>query len=445
MKYSFINYRLYKVYIFGFENIRLYAIMQTSVHSEIGQLEGVIIHTPGSEVENMTPANAERALYSDILNLSIASTEYAQFEGVLKKVSKVYQVKDLLADILAIDKVKKELLNEICMTEYIDSCQQMLDTDAKMLATMLIEGVVLEKNNLTNYLSNERFLLRPLHNLFFTRDSAMAMNDNMLIGKMANPVRERESVIMEAIYKYYPEIETNVLNPAKPESNIMVNRKSMVEGGDVQIARDDIFVIGTGVRTSTQGIDFIIENIKKHKKEKQHIIIQELPETPESFIHLDMVFTFLNTDECMVYPPVIFGMSRFKTIHIEIENGEVNRIEEMPNLPKALKKLGMDLKPISCGGNSDEWIQEREQWHSGANFLAFAPGKIIGYQRNVHTIEELNNNGYEVVAATDIISGKRSVDDYKKCVVTIAGSELARGGGGARCMSQPFRRAAVNW
>ena len=147
----------------------------------------------------------------------------------------------------------------------------------------------------------------------------------------------------------------------------------------------------------------------------------------------------------MVYPPVIFGMSRFKTIHIEIENGKVNRIEEMPNIPKALSKLGLDLKPVSCGGNSDPWIQEREQWHSGANFLAFAPGKVIGYQRNVHTMEELNKNGYEIISATDVIAGKVSPEDYTKCVVTIAGSELARGGGGARCMSQPIKRAQVNW
>ncbi|HYQ56157.1 MAG TPA: arginine deiminase family protein, partial [Draconibacterium sp.] len=131
--------------------------------------------------------------------------------------------------------------------------------------------------------------------------------------------------------------------------------------------------------------------------------------------------------------------------HLEIENGKVSRIEEMPNLPKALKKLGMDLKPISCGGNGDPWVQEREQWHSGANFLAFAPGKIIGYQRNVHTIEELQKNEYDILSATDVIAGKINEDDYKKCVVTIAGSELARGGGGARCMSQPFKRARVNW
>ena len=124
-------------------------------------------------------------------------------------------------------------------------CNDLIDTAPGELAKLLIEGVFLEKNNLTNYLNNERFLLRPLHNLFFTRDSAMGMNDHMLIGKMANPVRERESAIMEAIFKYHPEIETKTLNPAKPEKGIIANLNSTIEGGDVQIARDDIFVIGT--------------------------------------------------------------------------------------------------------------------------------------------------------------------------------------------------------
>jgi arginine deiminase len=419
--------------------------MKTSIHSEFGNLEGVIIHTPGSEIENMTPDNAERALYSDILNLSIASTEYAQLAGVLKKVSTVFEVKHLLSDILKDDQVKSKLLDDLCISEHIDTCNQLLGASPSELAKLLIEGVVLEKTNLTNYLSNERFLIRPLHNLFFTRDSAMGMNDHMLIGKMANPVRERESLIMEAIFNHHPDIETQTLNPGKPIEGLLVDRNSKIEGGDVQIAREDVFVIGTGVRTSTQGIDFIIENIKKLKTEKHHIIVQELPESPESFIHLDMVFTFLNTNECMVYPPVIFGMSRFRTIHMVIENGTVSKIEEHANIPAALKKLGIDLKPIYCGGDKDPWTQEREQWHSGANFFAFAPGKVIGYQRNVHTIEELNKNGYNVLAATDVISGKVSPNDYKKCVVTIAGSELARGGGGARCMTQPIRRAKVNW
>lgn len=419
--------------------------MKIQVHSEIGRLEGVIIHTPGSEVENMTPENAERALYSDILNLSIASREYTQLKAVLQKLTRVFEVKDLLATILKDDMVKQQLLSDICASEKIELSKKLQNTVPGELSRLLIEGVSLEKTNLTNYLSNERYLLRPLHNLFFTRDSAMAVYDQMLIGKMANPVRARESIIMDAIFRHHSELETEILNPMKPLPGIQSGPQYSIEGGDVQVAREDILVIGTGVRTSTQGIDFIIENIKKSKKEKQHIIVQELPSSPESFIHLDMIFTFLNHNECMVYPPVIFGMSRFRTIHLEIENGKMSRIREHTNILDALKKLGMDLNPISCGGNMDEWMQEREQWHSGANFFAVAPGKIIGYQRNNHTLDELNRNDYEIIPAADVIDGKVSVDDTEKCVITIAGSELARGGGGARCMTQPIRRANVKW
>lgn len=419
--------------------------MQTSINSEIGKLEGVVIHTPGSEVENMTPENAERALYSDILNLSIASKEYAQLAGVLEKVAQTFEVKIMLREILENNVAKMQLLTEICNHEGISGMEEQLaEKPAVQLANLLVEGLILERNNLTNYLNNEKFLMRPLHNLFFTRDSAMGMNGNMLIGRMANPVRERETMIMEAIFNHHPAFETSTLNPIKPLHGIPIDKKATLEGGDFQVIRNDVYVIGTGVRTSTQGIDFIIENIKKQNKGVHHIVVQELPSTPESFIHLDMVFTCLNTDACMVYEPVVYGLSRYRTIAIRIDNGKV-QINEQPNIPEALKKLGIDLKPITCGGKKDPWSQEREQWHSGANFFAFAPGKIIGYERNVHTLEELHKNGFEIVRAMDVIKGKVNVDNYQKCVVTIAGSELARGGGGARCMTMPVRRAEVNW
>ncbi len=420
--------------------------MKTCIQSEFGKLEGVIIHQPGSEVENMTPENAERALYSDILNLSIASREFAQLEGVLNKVTQVYRVKDLLSYILKDERTKINLLEKICRAEG-DKCNvsELFENSPEKLAQMLIEGIILEKNNLTNYLSNERFLLRPLHNLFFTRDSAMGMNDHMIIGKMANPVRERETVIMDAIFRQHPDIETQILNPCEPENGIQFNLKSTLEGGDFEVVREDVFIIGTGVRTSTQGIDFITENIKQINNSTYHIIVQELPPTPESFIHLDMVFTLLDIDSCMVYERVITKMNRLRTIHIQIENKKVVKIKEEPDILVILKKLGFDFKPVICGGNNDTWIQEREQWHSGANFLAFAPGKIIGYERNSHTIEALNNNGFEILKSNDVIEGKVSVDNYKKCVVLIPGSELARGGGGARCMTMPVRRGEVIW
>jgi arginine deiminase len=416
--------------------------MQVEVCSEIGGLEGVIIHTPGQEVEEMTPENAERALYSDILNLSVAANEYSYFKQVLNKVTRTFEVKDLLSDILNIDQVKSSLLAEICLNEgAMDILPVLMGQKAPELARQLIQGVFLERNNLTRYLSQERFSLRPLHNFLFTRDASMSFGNEVLIGKMASKVRDREAVIMNAIFTHHPLIETTTINPNTPES-IRNFPGISIEGGDFQVGREDVLVIGTGIRTSTQGIDFILENIKTKKSGLQHILIQELPDTPESFIHLDMVFTFLDVDTCMVYEPLIMGTNRFHTIHIRVENGKVIDIREQENLPKALKKLGIDMEPVKCGGGIDSWTQEREQWHSGANFFAFAPGQVIGYERNVHTMDQLSQKGFQIIPAKDLLSGLCEIPEGK-CVVTIPGSELARGGGGARCMSMPIRRKKV--
>ncbi len=417
--------------------------MSINVGSEIGKLEGVILHRPGSEVENMTPTNAERALYSDILNLQVSKNEYAQLEGVLNKVSKTFQVKDLLKDVLTNVEAKYDLVRKICHHEnQPDICKYLLEQDAETCANSIIEGMVLVKDNLTKYLSKERYSLRPLHNFFFTRDASIAFNDTVLISKMASQVREREALVMEAIFQHHPKLKTQTVNPlfTKGVDSSMVT----IEGGDVLIAREDIQLVGIGARTTPQGVDFILEKLKKNQRDR-HILIQELPLKPESFIHLDMVFTLLDKNYCMVYEPVILQPNRYETVHIEVKNGRVISIKNEENLLTGLKSLGMDLEPIYCGGQDDRWIQDREQWHSGANFFAFAPGKIIGYGRNLRTITELNNHGFEVLEATDIISGKVHPDNYERCVVTIDGSELPRGGGGARCMTMPIRRQPVDW
>ncbi len=416
--------------------------LETKVFSEIGTLEGVIIHTPGPEIENMTPDNAERALYSDILNLAVATEEYNQFAGVLNKVTKTYQVKDLLTEILEQTEVKQELIDKICTFEQVKNIKtELIELPARELARQLIEGVVLKKNSLTTFLSDERYSLRPLHNFFFTRDASVTTYDKVLISKMASKVRAHEAIIMEAIFNYSSLIKSSTFTPfdiSREEKDVAI------EGGDVIIARDDILIIGNSARTTTKGIDFIVEQLKQ-KKEKHHIVVQQLPHTPESFIHLDMVFTLLNKNECMVYEPVIMHSTKCQTITITIDNGKVASIEKKENIISALKELGIDMKPIYCGGTKDIWIQEREQWHSGANFFALAPGKVIGYERNVYTMEEMNNNGYEIIKATDVLNSSINLNNYQKCVVTIEGSELSRGGGGARCMSMPVRRKDVEW
>ena len=411
------------------------------VNSEIGKLEAVIIHTPGQEVENMTPANAEKALYSDILNLPISQQEHKFFEESLKKVSKTYQLRDLLSEILKIEHVREDLIKQIFHNQKVKFIDALLAMDAQYLSANIIEGIELQKNTLSKYLNPDRFAVQPLHNFFFMRDASVSIGNEVLINQMASKVRQPETYIMKSIFQHHPDLRTEIIDlPNYADENAML----MMEGGDVHIAKEDIILIGMGARSNAAGIDALVEHYKKNKTHK-HIIIQELPHNPESFIHLDMVFTLLDKDRCMVYEDVILKPSTLRTIHMEIADGKLQKIHDEKNILLALANLGMELKPIMCGGTMDKWHQEREQWHSGANFFSFAPGKALGYARNIHTMNALNKDGFEIITAEDVISGKRSVDDYKRCIVTIEGSELARGGGGARCMTMPVRRMEVDW
>ena len=422
-----------------------YKKFHTEVTSEIGELEAVIVHTPGAEVENMTPGNAEKALYSDILNLNIAQHEHSQLKGVLSKVATVFEIKELLVDILDKDDVKKDLLTKICNNENrLDLMDYMLGLENRRLANELIEGVPLQRDNLTRFLSDDKFAIRPLHNFYFTRDASSCVNDKVIINKMANKVREGESFIMDAIFNNSSYFNSSTINPGRGYENCSNYDKILTEGGDILAAREDILLVGSGTRTSSQGIDYLLDYIKEQKLSK-HIVIQELPHHPESFIHLDMVFTLLDRDRCMVYEPLILQENKYQTIHINVENGEVKSINYVKNILAILKELGMDLKPLYCGGRTNNWTMEREQWHSGANFFSFGPGRVIGYERNSSTIEELNKDGFAVLKAFDIMAGKVNMDDYKKLVVTLEGSELPRGGGGGRCMTMPIKRKRVNW
>ena len=258
--------------------------LKIDIQSEIGELEAVLLHTPGAEVENMTPKMAQRALYSDILNLSIAQEEYEQLSGVLKKLAKVYTVSDMLVKVLDNESERQALIGKICVmeqvTEYFDMLMEM--SSAK-LAKVLIEGLPAKINTLTSFLNEDYYALFPLYNFYFTRDASVTIGNNALICKMANRVRTRESLIMEAIYKGSGEFSCGIINAYDYQPG---NSNIYMEGGDILIARDDILLLGNGARTSTQGIDLLAARLGALAPEgRRHIIVQQLPRTPESFIH----------------------------------------------------------------------------------------------------------------------------------------------------------------
>ena len=412
-----------------------------NIQSEVGRLEAVLLHYPGAEVENMTPRHAQRALYSDILNLSIARKEYDQLLGVLKKVSDVFEVSDLLTGVLEQKGLKAELIRKICKMERVPGYEEhLLGLPAATLSRILIEGLPLKVETLSDFLREEYYALPPLYNFYFTRDPAVVIGNHALVCKMANSVRVRESLIMESIFKSGLLGIPPIIDMPELAKN---NPRAMIEGGDILVVNDHILLIGNGARSSTEGIDLLVQEFCKFGPGKKHVIVQQLPHSPESFIHLDMVFTLLDHDKAMIYKPLIMSSSPYQTVHIEINHGKVSKISNANGLLPLLRKLGVELDPVICGGKADEWDQEREQWHSGANFLAIGPGKVLSYARNIHTLEELDKNGFEVIPANDVIQGRHNLSSSGRCVITIEGSELPRGGGGPRCMTMPLRRQSA--
>ena len=402
-----------------------------NVASETGRLRAVLLHRPGVEIERMTPLNAAHALYSDILNKPIVDTEYHYFSGVLEKWTQVYYVEDILEELLRDSEIRRYLVEESCDMDNCDDdlSEQLMELDDKALARVLIEGY---EDPEWDGKDEERYLLKPLYNLFFTRDASSTLYDRVLINSMSFEVRERETLIYEAIFRHFFKVDT--LNA------MQWDRDARTEGGDVQIASPDLLCIGQGIRTNTKGIKYLAQTFAR-EREQFNILVQELPKSPESFIHLDMVFTFLGKHQCMAFEPMLKKTGLFAgkdTTLISIYKGNIS-YRKVNNIVEGLNSLGWEMEPV-IGGGSDPWVQLREQWHSGANFFSLGDGKVMGYRRNTHTIDALDKAGFAVLKAEDVVEGRASMNAYDKFVVAFPGSELPRAGGGARCMTMPILR-----
>jgi len=412
--------------------------IQIRLDSEIGPLDTVVVHTPGQEMENMTPATAAEVLYDDILNLPLALAEHRQLKGVLERVARVVELHDLLTDVLGRDRVRRGLLEELTrLFRCPEVFAELVEMDAATLARQLIQGTPKQPDSLEKYLDPSRYAIPPLPNTFFTRDATMCLNDRVIIGSMAYRARVAEALLLKAVFKYHPDIHSGGFyfdGTANPDSEVTI------EGGDLLVARRDLVLVGYSERTSVAGIDRLMRAIASQGPVTDFIVV-EIPKS-RATIHLDMIFTMVDRDRCVVFPPLITGSRRCRAFHCRFGRGDGARIREYPDVLSALREQGLDLSPIPCGGG-DLFHQEREQWASGANFFAFGPGRILGYKHNVHTLEALSKAGFEIVDADELIGGRRELRHDDKVAVAIHGAELSRGGGGCRCMTMPLARRAL--
>jgi arginine deiminase len=420
--------------------------MRLNVTSEVGKLKSVLVHLPGREIDLMSPSMMEQLLFDDILYGQLAREEHRRFQQIMKYVVEdVYDLQDLLEEVL-----ENEDNRDLIVDDFTRRCrlarplqEWLRNQQPAQLAETLIGGVLVDSPS--GKLPS--FELTPVPNLFFMRDPQFVIGDGVVISPMATEARQRESLLSQYVFRYHRDFRRRDIlwmNHYQEKQQPSGRRRPTLEGGDVLVARGDLLIVGVSERTNRAGIEYLAQSLKNSKAGVKTILVVEIPRQ-RSFMHLDTVFTIINTHECLVYPPVVMegGTEEAKVYQIDLRRREISYTAEK-SLLSALKKRKMDLKPIFCGGKRPI-DQQREQWTDGANGFVLAPGIILCYDRNTHTAAELAEHGYHIVYEDDLLLGRSELETWtdKKYAIQIQGHELSRARGGPRCMTMPLEREDV--
>jgi arginine deiminase len=249
---------------------------------------------------------------------------------------------------------------------------------------------------------------------------------------MRYTVRWTEEILMKALFLYHPLLGNRGLIYDGSEER---RAGFTVEGGDVHVLRHDVVLIGLSERSSPAAFDVMADRLVREQGVSD-VVLVVIP-TDRAMIHLDMIFTMIDREHCVVFPPSFVGPTRHPVLHYRKARAGMR---EMPNLFAALREVDLPLEPVFCGG-SRRIFQEREQWASGCNFVALRPGLVLGYARNDNTYRELERQaGYRIVDGIEFLTGETDIEEDEKAAIVFEGSELVRGGGGSRCMTLPVRR-----
>lgn len=417
-----------------------------SVTTEVGRLRRVLVHEPGPEVEHMVPSMMEELLFDDILYGDRAREEHARLRRTLQVLGiETLEAQDLLEDVLG-DATARAWTLDAMLPPDAALRARLADAPSEQLAGALVGGSRLARGPLHALDVTDLFEIPPLPNWCFQRDPQIVIGGGVLFACMATPARERETVLARAIFRFHPALSESP-EWARPDgadferSHVAGAGRARLEGGDVVNVSADVVAVGLSERTNRLGVEDLADALAAREDGPRFLVVVELPRR-RAYMHLDTLFTPVDRDLALVYPPVILqdGSEQAKVFEIDLR-AEARAWSPRKDLLSCLARRGAGFEPIPCGGD-DPIAQQREQWTDGANALALAPGVIAMYDRNRETIAALSRRGFRVVTAEELLLGRAEIDleGHERVCIAFASHELSRARGGPHCLTHPLRR-----